>query len=327
MNLKNFIYGALVFAFLWILYAWTWPSSDNTQIVETTTDQTTSNGPSTSNHLPSRNQDSGKTTTKADSRNTHSTPATSQQNNTPSRDTTHIDIGLQNYNPLPSITKETTTVDHATCEKLKTAIMELVKNDPTFQEQGFWLTDPEAKDSIDYHSYTVDQLIPLAKNDDRNAQHVLGEKLALKDPTQAKHWLKEAAINGYTTSLISLSRATVNQYYQAKYKRASSKKTKVNTDQPSDNQKLEDYLVETLAWLIVVKKRLGSKDSIEEFHLENHQYTPEQIQAAKQLAAGFYEELEMERINRGLGHFKNHTFAFSQEQIEMFNQCSTLESK
>lgn len=327
MKLNLSIYLSLAVAILLILSTKTWNSGDEPQNVDISTIQTTPSSTNAPQPLEPLKKNSNQNPVKSYSSKTGATSITNGQNDTSANEAIPIDTGQDMNNPATSTTQETTAIDRATCEKLKSDITELAKNDPAFQEQGFWLTDPGTKDSIDYHSYTVDQLMPLAKNGDRNAQHVLGEKLAVKDPKQAKHWLKEAAINGYTTSLISLFRTTVNQYYLAKYKKAETEESIDNINRPPSNQKPEDYLVEMLAWLTVAQKRLGAEDKIKEFQFEDHQYTPDQVLAADQMATELYNELETERLNRGLGRFENRTFGFSQEHINLYKQCSKLASK
>jgi hypothetical protein len=226
------------------------------------------------------------------------------------------------HHTITPIPEDSLNVDKTICAKLKSEITDMAKADPAFQELGFWLTDPDAKHRIDYHSYTVDQLIPLAENGDRNAQHVLGEKLAITSPDKAKQWLKEAAINGYTNSLISLSRVTASQYYMTKHNIAAQEKASPTTIQHKELQKIESYLIEMLAWTLVAKKRLGSGGKIDNVQFEDHQYTADEILAAEQKASELYNSLEAERLNRGLGHFENYTFAFTESQKQLFALCS-----
>ena len=148
----------------------------------------------------------------------------------------------------------------------------------------------------DYIAYSNETLQSLADNGDRDAQFLLGNRMLFSDPQLALGYLKDAAVRGYTPTLINIS----DIYFlmaQNRTERAIG---------PKDNDAY--YFSEAAAWLLVGEARGDSGASYRLALLLKEVPEGEKselLSLACQTAPVYYEELATNRTDLGLGPFDN----------------------
>ena len=148
-------------------------------------------------------------------------------------------------------------------------------------------------DYSDYLSYDDEQLRNLADQGDRAAQLLLGVRLSIRAPEQAKHYFRQAAVRGYTTTLINiadLNMRTVREYQS----------------QPGDDNRAlaNESLVEAAAWALVAEIR-GDPSGTHRFdqYSQDFELTEEITNKVCERAEDYYLSLQSDRESLGLMEF------------------------
>lgn len=166
----------------------------------------------------------------------------------------------------------------------------------------------------DYIAYSTETLRTLADNGDREAQLLLGSRIQLSDPQLALKYFKDAAVRGYTLTLLYIS----NIYLMMAQNRTERAIGPKNND--------AYYYSEAVAWILVGEARGDSGASFRLARLLEEVPESERselLSLACQIAPVYYEELVTNRTDLGLGPFDNSPYPLLTQPFVPGNVCES----